>query len=421
MSDHLSEEVVAEILKRLSVKSLLKCTSVCKSWYSLISNPSFISLHIAHTTQVNKLYFLVKKNLTYPMKPHFVLHSDNESFSEFKQLGDYGNDVDVAEFITTSLREHCNGTIFFTGFGFDSKNNAYKVVRIAYIGKVFKPFGIIQVPFVEIFELSSNAWRIITVKNLNYVLYDTDSFAYLNGAVHWVAQIYGGVGRKMMIASFDLSSEIFEELTLPHALVDSSDPSVTLSVYHQSLALIHYEEPIFYDESCMSFTKCCIWVMKEYGAAESWTKLFNINLPNPGGLMRVLSFQHHGGILIEDGNSEIASYDPKTQRVTPLCFHGYIFEVHSYMESLLLLKNRTAKLTSVYLFEGVCEMTAMRLLVVSQLKNLLSMALVLILAGMSNLNEQLKEMTVLDALVLSEILYSFTVYGGSLATYIIEI
>ncbi|XP_050212230.1 F-box protein CPR1-like isoform X1 [Mercurialis annua] len=312
MSDHLSEELVAEILKRLSVKSLLKCRSVCKLWYSLISNPSFISLHIAHTTQANKPYFLVQKNLTYPMKPQFVLHSDNESFSEFKQLGDYGNDVDVAgschglvclsdgmnnrlivwnpaigEFITTSLREHCNGTTHFVGFGFDSKSSAYKVVRIAYI-----------------------------------------------------AQIYGGVGRKMMIASFDLSNEVFEELMLPHALVDSSDPSVSLSVYCQSLALIHCEEPIFYDESYMSYTKCSIWVMREYGAAESWTKQFSVDLPNPGALLRVLSFQRHGGILIEDSNSEIASYDPRTQKVTPLCFHGYIFEVHSYMESLVLLKNR---------------------------------------------------------------------------------
>ncbi|XP_050212231.1 F-box protein At3g07870-like isoform X2 [Mercurialis annua] len=306
----------------------------------------------------------IMKNLTYPMKPQFVLHSDNESFSEFKQLGDYGNDVDVAgschglvclsdgmnnrlivwnpaigEFITTSLREHCNGTTHFVGFGFDSKSSAYKVVRIAYIGKVFKPFGLIQ-PFVEIFELSSNAWRTITVKNLNYVLYDTDSCAYLNGSVHWVAQIYGGVGRKMMIASFDLSNEVFEELMLPHALVDSSDPSVSLSVYCQSLALIHCEEPIFYDESYMSYTKCSIWVMREYGAAESWTKQFSVDLPNPGALLRVLSFQRHGGILIEDSNSEIASYDPRTQKVTPLCFHGYIFEVHSYMESLVLLKNR---------------------------------------------------------------------------------
>ncbi|XP_050210890.1 F-box protein CPR1-like [Mercurialis annua] len=363
MSDHLSEEVVAEILKRQSVKSLLQCRSVCKSWYSLITNPTFISLHIAHTTQANKPYLLVKKNQTYPVKPHFVLQTDNESFSECKQLGEYRNAVDIAgschglvclsdgmnnrlivwnpaigEFITTSLRELCDGSTHFVGFGFDSKNNSYKVVRIAYINKIFKE-GLIQ-PFVEIFELNSNAWKTITVKNLNYNLYNSDYSAYLNGAVHWFAKIYWKIGRRMMIASFDLSTEVFEELMFPNALAESSDPHLSLSVYRQSLTLIHYEEFIFYDESCISYTKCSIWVMKEYGAVESWTKLFNIDLPNPGGLMRVLSFQRHGGILIEDGNGEIGSYDPETQRVTPLYFDGNIFEMHSYIESLVLLKNR---------------------------------------------------------------------------------
>ena len=42
----LPEETTAEIFSRLSVKDLIKSSSVNKAWYSLINNPSFISSQI---------------------------------------------------------------------------------------------------------------------------------------------------------------------------------------------------------------------------------------------------------------------------------------------------------------------------------------------------------------------------------------
>ncbi|KAK3012848.1 hypothetical protein RJ639_010348 [Escallonia herrerae] len=49
MSDYLPDEIIEEILTKLPVKSLLRFTAVCKSWYSHIKNPSFINAHLNQT------------------------------------------------------------------------------------------------------------------------------------------------------------------------------------------------------------------------------------------------------------------------------------------------------------------------------------------------------------------------------------
>ncbi|KAI4346883.1 hypothetical protein L6164_007746 [Bauhinia variegata] len=53
MMDYLPQEILECILHKLSLKTLVLCSSVCKEWKSLITDPSFISDHIGHTTKAN--------------------------------------------------------------------------------------------------------------------------------------------------------------------------------------------------------------------------------------------------------------------------------------------------------------------------------------------------------------------------------
>ncbi|XP_050210891.1 F-box/kelch-repeat protein At3g06240-like [Mercurialis annua] len=357
MSDHLCEEVVAEILKRLPVKSLLKFKCVCRSWYALITNPIFISLHLAHTTESNKTLSLVKK-YCYSKTPQFVLHCDDDSFSEYKQLdlpsfNECGNDIWVVgscnglvclfdrkfkrvtvwnpatgEFIATSLIGICKGLYDFLGFGFDRKNNAYKVVRIVFSLRD----DTASPPVAEIFQPGSDSWKTIPIKNLHYDF--RGSRVHWNGVFHWFTKRHNG--RKKTIATFDLSNEAFQEMMLPHMLATIDNSYISLTVYCQSLAAIHYEDWTWNTSS----SKCSIWVMKEYGEAESWTKQVTLDFKDHGGLKPVVSFQGNGGILVENRDDELASYDPETQRVTPLGVHGRVFHVYSYVETLVLVKGK---------------------------------------------------------------------------------
>ncbi|KAF3953004.1 hypothetical protein CMV_021505 [Castanea mollissima] len=85
--------------------------------------------------------------------------------------------------------------------------------------------------------------------------------------------------------------------------------------------------------------KCCsIWVMKEYGVVDSWTKQFTVDCN--GGLL--LGLLKNGNILVETItpiNSEISSYDPKSRQVKNLgiCRRGFKIWVDNYMENLVLL------------------------------------------------------------------------------------
>ncbi|XP_050211312.1 putative F-box protein At3g16210 [Mercurialis annua] len=308
MSVYLHEELVVEILKRLPVKSLLKFKCVCRSWYALITNPNFISLHLAHTTKANTPYSLVVKyKQPDSKKPEFVLHCDNDSFSEINDRLILWNPA-IGDFITASLSKIFSGFSDIFGFGFDRKNNDYKVVRFVYAWA-----DMTFPPIVEFFELSSSSWKTVAVKNLDY---DVNGFRHhiveWNGVFHWFARIHNGTNK--MIASFDLSNEVFHELMLPHALAETkvygSLSHFSLIAYNQSLSVVHYESSM----EKMTYLRCSIW--------------------------SVLSFQENGGILVEDYHGVIASYDPHTQRVTPLGIYGKCFAVHSYTASLVSLKGK---------------------------------------------------------------------------------
>ena len=47
---YLPEEIVDIILLKLSVKDVIKCSAVCKSWNSLVKSPSFIRTHLNNQT-----------------------------------------------------------------------------------------------------------------------------------------------------------------------------------------------------------------------------------------------------------------------------------------------------------------------------------------------------------------------------------
>ncbi|KAI9077752.1 hypothetical protein K1719_040238 [Acacia pycnantha] len=84
MSGNLPPEIMIEILHRLPPKSLVRFTSVCKSWISLIKDHSFISDHLNRTVQPrNGNSFLLLQLHTDNYPKFYSLHSYNQQTNSF--------------------------------------------------------------------------------------------------------------------------------------------------------------------------------------------------------------------------------------------------------------------------------------------------------------------------------------------------
>nr|XP_018632882.2 F-box protein At3g07870-like [Nicotiana tomentosiformis] len=82
MSEYLPQEVLIEIFLKLPTKSIIQCTSVCKSWYSLITSPNFISTYLNYQDD----YLLVRHCSGEPLKEFYALFCDNENFDQYAQF-----------------------------------------------------------------------------------------------------------------------------------------------------------------------------------------------------------------------------------------------------------------------------------------------------------------------------------------------
>nr|POF27116.1 f-box protein cpr30 [Quercus suber] len=225
-------------------------------------------------------------------------------------------------------------------FGFDPRTNDYKVVRIACPIRINKSEEA-KPPLIEVYSLNEGCWRITSASfppGINFTDWCHPATS-LNGAVHFAAEYEYKPGGPCgpLVLSFDLRDEVFHVISLPNVTFKWTD-SVHTSVIGGSLSLLFYYGR-HADNKC-----CAIWVMKEYGVVDSWTKQFTVDLNRGGEIIRVLGLQKNGNILVEaklsrPSRCELSSYDPKSEQVKNLgiCGSSYNFHVDNYMENLGLL------------------------------------------------------------------------------------
>ncbi|KAK4270015.1 hypothetical protein QN277_023104 [Acacia crassicarpa] len=402
MSNHLPLEIVEEILHRLPVKCIVKCTSVCKAWNSLITSQTFIYDHLNRTIQApnhnGSLFFQFRKRRS-PNDPP-SLHQE-ETYSLYSSVNQQADQFSVERFTPSHLFEPnrntlfigaCNGLVcsadysplksatiiiwnpslrkyivlpkpitihkkrgrqflgryvdpkydIFFGFGFDSKNNDYKLVRL------MNDRSTKDTPHVEVYSLVSHIWRSISVTVPQFFLSNGQwlSSVFLNGALHWLVcrykaydeAAYDEEGCRIhyrFILSFDVIQETFRELTLPQQQPDEKSlTSRLLPVEGGHLLAMVNHVYVKRRRECVF----CIWVMKDNGITNSWTEIFRLDDRLFGGIFTVLALTSSGKVVLTLNDGAIVLVDPikESMESMGLATMSKVF-VSSFVESLFFL------------------------------------------------------------------------------------
>ncbi|GJR18365.1 ribonuclease H-like domain-containing protein [Tanacetum coccineum] len=258
--------VVKEVLLRLTVKDLCQCKSVCKSWYSLISSPYFVKLHLKLICKKED-----KNNKQHRNKRITVISGcgiSNGCYYTLKIEGSSNGLVCISSlnqlFLTNpstrEFQELQKPPILpemwkCYGFGYDSSTDDYKLVTVTY--------HLSNGALAHTLSLKSNAWK--HFGHVNYSFYDNKPGILFNGALHWFwFDANYTRDRKALIVSFDLAKEEFIEIPQP------DDPRYDWS-YGSRLGIIEDRLCIFHERDDRRPFR--IWVMKNYNVKPSWELL----------------------------------------------------------------------------------------------------------------------------------------------------
>ncbi|KAI3904727.1 hypothetical protein MKW92_051104 [Papaver armeniacum] len=199
------------------------------------------------------------------------------------------------------------------GFGYDSKSDDYKYVRVFYYPCQSEGSE------VRVYSVRSNTWKQM---NVPYVLTKVDSDmapngVFYNGALHWFAKKNSSYCITVLLA-FDMTEESVREIPQPEDPGFKKFGIKYIDVLNGCLCIL-----------CSNIAGFQVWVMTDYGMRESWTMMYNIS-----GLtvLKIKSFVDltrieclkTGELLLEVHAGEcwttaaLVLYDPKNETATVL-------------------------------------------------------------------------------------------------------
>ncbi|QHO33191.1 hypothetical protein HN51_026942 [Arachis hypogaea] len=291
----LPDEIITEILLRLPARLLVQLRSVCNSWKTLISSSQFASNHLRRSITAAEPS-LSEPRIAYPRWWHkhnqfgdFSVRSVFEKpFTEgfcFEGKRDYNIigscngllclvDADHNKFHNrvnvilwnpctglTSQELEFEGLLNVCGFGYDHVSDSYKLVGIVNEEqKTLKPHK--SATTVYTFGLNSS-WRKIQdmAFKARYIENKEGVFVPGTGTLNWI--VPGDGAFNPMVLSLDLEKETHSLFSPPnHKDMYCHFKILKLCVLRNYLAIC-----------CEHRTHCPVWLMKEYGVSESWTKL----------------------------------------------------------------------------------------------------------------------------------------------------
>ncbi|KAL6998495.1 hypothetical protein U1Q18_008624 [Sarracenia purpurea var. burkii] len=324
----LPEQIVANILLRLPIKSLGRCKCVSKSWLSFISDPFFVKSHLNQAvSDADSGRFRI---LTVPF------HSfDYESPSAFEDDDDRDNDALVdLDFLYRKPDDEdpiivgsCNGLICLF---YDP--DCYILWNLT-TRELPPPPSSPSLNLTGFGCPSSLDDYMRTIEGLREdILILGKVGSYLNGALHWLGSTGDGPSLKTKLVFLDLEDLEFKEMSVPY-LDYESDRFYSLDAMNGCLSLLSF------DLAGSWWGDIGVWVMKEYGVSASWTKVLVVSHADVMYFAPVC-FTKNGEVILNAftvDHWDLVRYNPEEKTTKNLnYFHeGGTLQTVVYVESLV--------------------------------------------------------------------------------------
>ncbi|KAJ6911696.1 F-box/kelch-repeat protein [Populus alba x Populus x berolinensis] len=359
---NLPHELIIEILSRLPAKSLIKFRCVSKSFKSLISNPQFIKTHLERVKNLSRngpdfspeivissseplfrlkscsLYSVYNNPVTDAVVLDYYLLRDTYRYDWVVGSCDgllcLGIKQDFVVLWNPSTRVFNRlpglgfakklGSYTVFGFGYDSQIDDYKVLAMFCFLTKSVYGGSRYVTRIKVCALKGECWRRLEDFGLG-LPYDV-SGKHVDGKLCWPVMPEGSIGSAWSIVAFDLAQEMFEEVVQPD--YGAVDYERVLGVLQGWLCVMCNYQGVRAD----------VWVLKEFGVRDSWTKLFSIPYLDP------LWFHYSvplcidvGGEVLLEYKSVLVIYNPKhgTFRYPVMNGASSCIEADVYIQSLV--------------------------------------------------------------------------------------
>ncbi|CAM8919180.1 unnamed protein product [Rhodiola kirilowii] len=325
--DDLPQDMIAEILRKLRVKTLLRFKTVCKSWLALISTPQFEKLRRevpSHCTGFSigciftfKIYptcgLLMLRNLMQPILPDELrpllgltkCRSELYGHQKTELYGPYNGVYLVRDCHgNTALWNHANMSYKILSQGNSCETDPEEGVTYGFgyedlleggfdflVMKLHRQGSVSETKAPKLYRLSTGQWKDLKKPlpkeyNCRRISYRTVS---INGIFYWLGYGYGEVPKFIIL--FDTRSETFGKLDLPHIHQQIEDPRLLLSCYRSSdgnellpfllvIAAQNYEIWVLRDHKSWVKESTCKSPIKESGerkapnANDEWFRTF---------------------------------------------------------------------------------------------------------------------------------------------------
>lgn len=327
-------ELITDILGRLPVDSLLRFRCVSKWWRYIIDSPRFAKLHLRRSVEAStglslflrhssSLYYVDLGSQRRAVETNYPLMCYSD---QIKVLGScdgllcISNAADDVVIWNPSTRKHKflpysavevrRASVFSVcvyGFGYNDRTDDYMLLRLVQL--VTEPIE----SEVSIYSLKDNAWR--RLQDMPYSLvYPRKMGVFVCGCLHWIMTRELVSESANMLVAFDFHVEQFKVVDQPEVIDNKLDMDVAILGGCLCLSI---------NDNHMNID---VWIMREYGLKESWTKLFTIpqsEVARPLGFARPLTYSYNGHrVLVRQDSKNLVWYDLLTKCVEKVEING---------------------------------------------------------------------------------------------------